>query len=218
MKRLRLYLTLTVLCVFSIGIHSIFAQNVNAPKLIQLYGVVMTADSLKGLPSATIELKQKGRGTIANDHGVFSIVVEPGDKVSFSYVGYKPVEVTIPTNLKNDQYSLIQLMTEDTVYLPATVIRTHKPLRQLEWEFVHTEVPDDNAEIARKNLDYYSRRALAASLPMDATEVYQMRMNSSTFYNNYQGSGPPINIVSPTAWKSFVESWKRGDYRNSRRK
>lgn len=182
-------------------------------KLIQLYGVVMTSDSLRALPAATVELPGKGRGTIANDKGVFSIVVEAGDKVRFSYVGYKDVVATIPTNLQDDQYSLIQLMTEDSAYLPATVIRTHKSIRQLEWEFVNDYVPDDKYEIARKNLEYWSRYAMTSDMPRDAAETYQMRMNGGGLSNNYRTSGPPINILNPRTWSSFVQSWKRGDYR-----
>ena len=58
--------------------------------VVQLYGIVMTADSLKGLESVSVVIKGQNRGTITNSKGVFSIVVLKGDKVEFSSIGYKP--------------------------------------------------------------------------------------------------------------------------------
>ncbi len=58
--------------------------------VVQLYGVVMTADSLKGIPAVSVVVKGQNRGTITNDSGVFSIVVLKGDQVEFTSIGYKP--------------------------------------------------------------------------------------------------------------------------------
>ena len=43
--------------------------------VVQLYGVVMTADSLQALPSVSVMVKGQNRGTVTNAQGVFSIVV-----------------------------------------------------------------------------------------------------------------------------------------------
>ena len=58
--------------------------------VVQLYGVVMTADSLKGLPSVSVVVKGTGRGTITNEQGVFSIVVLKGNQIEFTSIGFKP--------------------------------------------------------------------------------------------------------------------------------
>ena len=42
--------------------------------VVQLYGVVMTADSLQGIPAVSVTIKGTTRGTITNHQGVFSIV------------------------------------------------------------------------------------------------------------------------------------------------
>jgi hypothetical protein len=91
--------------------------------VVQLYGVVMTADSLRGLPAVSVVVKGTGRGTITNNQGVFSIVVMKGDHIEFTSVGFKPKTAEIPRDITGNQYSLIQLMVTDTVYLPATIIR-----------------------------------------------------------------------------------------------
>src|SRR5215207_2267992 len=78
--------------------------------VVQLYGVVMTADSLKGIPAVSITIKGTPRGTVTNDQGVFSIVALKGDQVEFTSVGYKPKLVTVPKDIPGSQYSILQLM------------------------------------------------------------------------------------------------------------
>jgi hypothetical protein len=83
--------------------------------VVQLYGVVMSADSLKGLPAVSIMVKGQNRGTLSNDEGVFSIVVLKGDKVEFTSIGFKPKLVEIPQKLEGNQFSMIQLMVKQFV-------------------------------------------------------------------------------------------------------
>src|SRR5260221_13653140 len=91
--------------------------------IVQFFGLVMTADSLVGIPAVSITVKGQNRGTITNNQGVFSIVVMKGDVIDFTHVSYKPKEIAIPKNLEGNQYSIVQLMVADPVYLPATIIR-----------------------------------------------------------------------------------------------
>ena len=59
--------------------------------------------------------------------------------------------VNIPKNLEGNQQSMIQLMVQDTIYLPATIIKRRPSREQFERDFVNVKVADDNQEIARKN-------------------------------------------------------------------
>jgi len=61
----------------------------------------------------------------------FSIVVMKGDVVEFTSIGYKPKLYTIPRDLEGNQWSLLQLMVTDTVYLPATIISPAPPRNSL---------------------------------------------------------------------------------------
>ena len=195
-----------------------FAANAQFEKLkdsvVQLYGIVMTADSLKAIPSVTVMIKGQNRGTITNDHGVFSIVVMKGDLVQFTSIGYKPKLAEIPRDLEGNQYSLIQLLVNDTVYLPATIIKPRPTKEQFERDFVSTDIPDDDIETARKNTDESKRRVLARTLPRDGTENTNMflRNNAQRYY--YNGQAPPQNIFNPAAWAEFIKAWKRGDFKN----
>src|ERR1700712_2677724 len=152
--------------------------------VVQLYGVVMTADSLKGIPSVSVIVKGQNRGTMSNEQGVFSIVVLKGDKVEFTSIGYKPKLVEIPRNLEGNQQSIIQLMVTDTMFLPMTIIRPRPTRQQFERDFINTDIPADNLEILRKNNDEATRRALMRSMPRDGRESanYALAQGAKKYY------------------------------------
>ena len=182
--------------------------------VVQLYGVVMSADSLKALPSVSIMVKGRNQGTISSEQGVFSIPILRGDVVEFTSVGYKPKLVTIPKNLEGNQQSMIQLMVEDTIYLPATIIKKRPTREEFERDFVTTKVPADDQEIARQNLSEKNLRALMAAYPRDGREAtnYYLKQNAQKYYS--AGQLPPQNIFNPLAWAEFIKAWKRGDFKN----
>ncbi len=184
--------------------------------VVQLYGVVMTADSLQGIPSCSVIVDGKGRGTITSYDGVFSIAVLKGDRITFSSVGFKNRTIQIPTNLTENQYSVIQLLVSDTAYLPATILKPRPTREQFERDFVNNKVADDLLETARKNTDEAQRRLLLNSLPADGREAvnYQMRQQATKAY--YAGQVPPMNILNPAAWADFIQAWKRGDFKNKK--
>lgn len=181
--------------------------------VVQLYGVVMTADSLQGIPSCSVIVEGKGRGTITSFDGVFSIVVLKGDRITFSSIGFKNRSIEIPLNLTENQYSVIQLLVSDTAYLPATILKPRPTREQFERDFVNNKVSDDLYETARKNLSEAQRRVLIASLPADGREAvnFQLRQQASKAY--YAGQLPPMNILNPAAWADFIQAWKRGDFK-----
>jgi hypothetical protein len=182
--------------------------------VVQLYGIIMTADSLVGIPAVSIVVKGQNRGTITNQQGVFSIVVLKGDEVEFTHVSYKPKTITIPRTLEGTQYSVVQLMVADTVYLPATIIRPRPTAEQFARDFVNTKVPDDDIEIARRNTDATTRRALMQTTPGDGAEATKIQFNKIANKAVYQGQVPPMNIFNPAAWADFIKAWKRGDFKN----
>lgn len=181
--------------------------------VVQLFGVVMTADSLVGIPAVSIVVKGQNRGTITNNQGVFSIVVLKGDQVEFTHVSYQGKIVTIPRNLVGNQYSMVQLLIADTIYLPATVLKPRPTPEQFARDFVNVQVPDDQYEIARKNTNATTRRLLLRTVPGDGGEATRMQMNKIANRAVYQGQTPPMNIFNPVAWADFIESWKRGDFK-----
>lgn len=213
MKKLLLY---TLLAAFFVP-KSATAQFEQArDSVVQLYGVIMTADSLVGIPAVSIMIKGQNRGTVTNGDGVFSIVVLKGDEVEFTHVSYKPKTISIPRNLDGNQYSVIQLMVADTVYLPATILKPRPTPEQFARDFANAKVPDDNIEIARQNTSEAKRRVLLQTTPGDGGEATRVQFRNLANRAVYQGQIPPMNIFNPAAWADFIDSWKRGDFKNKK--
>ena len=217
MKLLRYLLLLVVV----LGLQTARAQQQANPNpyrdsVVQLYGVVMTADSLQGIPSCSVIVEGKGRGTITSFDGVFSIAVLKGDRITFSSIGFKDRSIIIPQSLEGNQYSVIQLLVSDTTYLPATILKPRPTREQFERDFVNNKVVDDMYETARKNTSESALRAIIASLPADGKEAvnYQLRQQANKAY--YSGQLPPMNILNPAAWAEFINAWKRGDFKKKK--
>ena len=209
------FLRYTLLAVVVLTLQQAKAQN-NAPRdsVIQFYGVVMTSDSLRALPATSVIVEGRGRGTITNNDGVFSIAVLKGDRITFSSIGFKDKSYIIPHNLTDNQYSLIVLLINDTAYLPATILKPRPSREQFESDFVNIRVPDDEYEIARQNTNEGRLRALMNILPADGREAVnqQLRQQANKYY--YAGQLPPQNIFNPAAWADFIQAWKRGDFKS----
>src|SRR5690606_12964891 len=176
-------------------------------------GVVMTADSLRSVPGTIVMVKNQNRGVESTNMGVFAIVAHKGDTLLFSALGFKPKQYIVPKNINGHYFSMIQLMVQDTFYLPETIIRPVPSKEQFDYAFKHWHIPDDKYEIARKNTNALILRALAVTLPRDGREnqaVYQQLQAQKAVY---YGQSPPTNIMNPIACAEFFEAWKRGDFR-----
>lgn len=192
------------------------APNIYRDSVVQLYGVIMTADSLKAIPFASVVVNNKGRGTVTNNDGVFSIAVNKGEQITFSCVGFKNRVIKIPANLEGNQYSVIQLMVNDTNFLPATILKPRPTRQQFERDFVNAKVDDDMYETARKNTSAAQKRIILSSLPRDGKEAVGASLTQQATRYYYSGQLPPMNILNPAAWKTFINSWKRGDYKSKK--
>jgi hypothetical protein len=192
------------------------APDIYRDSVVQLYGVIMTADSLKAIPFASVVVNKKGRGTITNNDGVFSIAVNKGEQITFSCVGFKNRTISIPENLEGNQYSVIQLMVNDTNFLPATILKPRPTRAQFERDFVNAKIDEDMYETARKNTSASQKRIILSSLPYDGKEAVGAALNQQASKYYYSGQLPPMNILNPAAWKSFINSWKRGDYKSKK--
>ena len=191
-----------------------FAQFEQAKdSVIQLIGVILTADSLDGVPNASITIKGTNRGTITNNEGVFSIAVLKGDVIEISHVSYLSKEVSIPKNLVGSQHSIVQLMVQDNKYLPVTIIRPRPTKEQIYRDFVNAKVNTEEMEIINRNLSPSMRRMLLRTTPKSAQEAYSLQTNQAFQRVRYQGQLAPQNIFNPAAWMEFINAWKRGDFK-----
>lgn len=210
MKRIIVCITI-LLVVFSVPAKAQFEAARDS--VVQLFGVVMTADSLDGIPAVSISVKGSRRGTVSNKDGVFSIAVLKGDEIEFSHVSYKTKLTKVPRNLEGNQYSIVQLMVQDTTYLPVAIIRPRPTKEQFARDFVTVKVAEDEMEILRKANTPEMQAAVMRRTPFDGREMTNRQLDQVFQRARYQGQLPPMNIFNPAAWAEFINSWKRGDFK-----
>ena len=191
------------------------AQTSGDSSLIQFSGVILdgSTDQLFPIPYANILVKDKNRGTYSDLKGFFSVVVQKGDVVRFSAIGYKDVDFLIPADLKDDRYSLVQLMSQDTINLPETVVFPWPSREHFKQEFLAMDVTPELQERAAANMANEALRRMRNDVPRDPAETagYYLRQQSNQYYSI--GQAPPMNIFNAAAWKRFFDAWKRGDFK-----
>lgn len=199
--------------VFSSLLNTSFSQNATK-RLVQFSGVVVTGDSLIPVPFTNIAVKGTYRGTTTDYYGFFSFVALQKDTVVFSAVGFKPVTYVIPDTLTTNRYSLIQIMTSDTIILTETVIYPWPTPDQFRHAFLNLDIPDDDYERAMKNLALIDMRERLHNMPMDASMNYKNYIQQHTSRLYYAGQLPPNNLLNPFAWAEFIKAWKEGRFRS----
>jgi hypothetical protein len=181
--------------------------------MVQLSGIVMTADSLKALQGATVTLKREHRATVTNEFGIFNMLVMKGDTIQFTFVGYKRQDVFVPFNIPGNQYNIIKTMTADTQYLAVTIIRPRPTKAQFERDFVNLKYDGFEDSIIKLNMDPKILKGLANSLPKDARENSNYRLTNAAKSYYYSNQIPPMKIFDIPSWKKFIQSWKNGAYK-----
>lgn len=72
-------------------------NDLNAAVQSEIHGVV-TDSSMKPIGGVAVMIKGTKKGTVTNDLGSYSISADKGDVLVFSFVGYKPQEITVGDN------------------------------------------------------------------------------------------------------------------------
>lgn len=182
--------------------------------LVQFSGITITADSLNPVPFTKVLVTKSHKGSTSDANGYFSFVAHKNDTVLFNALGYKAVTFIIPDTITKFRYSLIQLMTADTLTLTAAFIFPWPTLEDFKRAFVETKIPDDDIEIARKNLAAFDIRMRAENYPMDAQMNYNNFIQNQTSKLYYFGQQQPFNIFNPFAWAKFIKAWKDGKFKS----
>ncbi len=205
-----------------LGLITLFSLESQAQtdSLVQFSGMVLdgTTEELLPVTYTNVIVKGQGRGTFTDERGFFSIVVKKGDVIMFSAIGYQTVEVPLPDSLDESRYSLIQLMTRDTINLPETVVMPWPSKDHFKLEFLAMDVTSAMQKRAVENLAKETLERGREMVKVDANESADMylRQQSSSYY--YYGQKPPMNIFNPIAWKKFFDAWQNGEFKSKKKK
>jgi len=209
LNSLRLLICISFYLLLSLNL---FAQR-DELGLVQISGIIMTSDSLMGIPYASIGIKGSSRGTFSNYVGFFTIVAQKGDILQFSCLGYKVQEMTVPDSIPGNSLTIVQLLSGDAINLPETIVFPWPDKEHFKIEFLAMDVRDKMKERAEANLAKEKLDELSAVMTMDGGENGDYYLRSVAAKSYYNGQIPPMNIFNAFAWAQFFKAWKEGKFK-----
>ena len=200
------------------GCMAVSQTELTPRKVVQIAGMVLDNEDLQPVPYVHVAVKNSHRGTSADGHGFFSLVTYIGDTLVFSSVGFQTVTVKVPDTLATDRYTLYQSLMVDTLELPITVIYPWPSKEKFREAFSNLHIPDDDFEIARKNVILSELKERAKYSKMDAGMNYKYLMQQKADQLYYAGQRTPNNLLNPFAWSQFLDIWNRQKEEKKRQK
>ncbi len=216
---MKLIIRLTFLLVFCAGATQAQdkKQTADNTPLMQFSGVVLDQDSLTPIPFVSIMIKGTHRGTITDFYGFFSIVVNPGDVLEFYSITHKQRVYKTPDTLQQKYYYAIQILTKDTIQLPAVEIYPWPSRDDFKRAFLALDLNDTDADRADRNLEREAMTYLERNQTASATENYKHVMQA--YYTKIYTSGqqPSISLLNPVKWAEFIDAWRKGKFSNKKK-
>ena len=161
----------------------------------------------------------KPYGTYSSLEGYFSFVARKGDTIAFSHVEFKTSYFKIPDTLKGYKYSIVKLMNQDTFHVPGVVVMPMPNRSTFDYAFVTKDIPDDDLERAKNNLELEAMKERAYKMDNDASEAYRAVLRNQIQRSYYAGGQiPPMNILNPFAWAQFFEGLEKGRFQIQKEK
>ncbi|MBJ6118698.1 carboxypeptidase-like regulatory domain-containing protein [Pontibacter sp. BT310] len=131
----RLYFLLAAIVIVS----QLPAKAQQLKPVVQLSGVVVTADSSAGLAGIAVYVPGTNRGTVSKQDGFFTLPVLAGDSVVFQALGFEKQYLIVPKTNTSEKYT--------------TSIRLKQIARQLPEVQVMPWATQQDFKMAVKNLD-----------------------------------------------------------------
>ena len=202
-------LIIIILMAGIISFDPVFSQEKRG---ITISGVLLQADSLMAIPYGSIAVKNNIRGTVTNNLGHFSIVVDRFDTLVFSAIGYKNVEFVVP-NLVDSDYSLIQLLQRETILLQEVEVVAWPDERSFIRAFHEFKLPKGE-EDRIFNMEMELNEVLRDQYEKD--KFYYDQMRYSKLYTT-TGFMAPNNFLNPITWSNFIRDWRSGAFKTKKK-
>ena len=200
-------------------------------RLIQLSGMIKSAETNVPVPFTTVRIKSTYRGTIAGLDGFYSFAVGEKDTVEFVATGFKTSRFIVPGNLSDQKFTYHPELETDTfkIYLD-NMLSPYATTEEFKQAFVNLRLNDEYAELARKNMDPQKLAELYETLARDGNEnqIYTLQQIAASYYyaggqRNYimmwnAGSVPvPASLLNPFAWAEFIKDIRSGKFKKKKK-
>ncbi len=190
-----------------------FAQNkTETVKLIQLSGVVVDDDSLRGIPFVSVYRGSKPVA-VSDVNGFFTLVVKPGDEINFTSLNHKNASYKLDDTLSLKHYYIIQRLLKDTIMLAGVDIYPWPSKEEFKKAFLNLNLNETDYDRAAKNLDRNDYTYAERNLKMDAQANYRYAMQQYLTKVYSAGQYPVNNLLNPIAWAQFIDAWRQGKFK-----
>ncbi|WP_316802450.1 hypothetical protein [Pedobacter nototheniae] len=204
------YCITLLLLIFSV---TAFAQQKPVQdKLIQFSGIITDIDSTNVIPYVTItNLSAKSKRVAADYRGYFTFIVNPGDTILFTAIGYKKFSTVIPQSQPDSKYTIMVKLKAEVINLPSVRVFPWATAEEFTREFLTMKLADDDMAIAKKNLSRSSIDGLIQTLPRDGQEIgsQNYRYNFDRMVNKNMVQTNPL--LNPFAWGKLMQQIFDGD-------
>ena len=159
--------------------------------------MVVTEEAFE-LPYTTVYNKSLKKGVISDGYGFFSVVCQPGDTLYFSREGYSTSPFLVPDSLSDNRYSIIHMLTRDTLEMPDIRVYPWPNKEAFAQHFVNMNPYEDDIRRAQRELSGESLAFVAARLDADPSLAYGAltKQQNTKIYTN--GQLPQNNLLKAT--------------------
>lgn len=195
-----------VVVVFLIGG---VVQAQDAPKVIQMTGVVFTTDSTSVIPGVHVYVPKAGRGTTTNPYGFFSLPVLEGDSIVLSAVGFDRKFFIVPKHDSEHSLRLITTMAEDIQFLEEVEVSLYPTEAMFKKAVLTVELP--GARDYQNMNDWINAPYMASAyqqLNASRNQNYRSTMETQQLANSYRYQVPVNNFANPFAWARFIRDMR----------
>jgi hypothetical protein len=218
LMKLSHFICALLLFVVTTGVGQNNAGRADGKDLIQFSGVVLDQDSLTPIPFVSILIKGTKRGAVSDFYGFFSMVINPGDELEFYSITHKPRTYKIADTLRQKYYYAIQVLTKDTIQLPPVEVYPWPSKDDFKRAFLALDLNDTDADRADRNLERDALTYLERNQTASATENYKYVMQAYYTKIYTTGQQPSISLLNPLKWAEFIDSWRKGKFKNQNKK
>lgn len=197
-----------MMMMYGLSLNQAVAQEEDERKIVQLSGLVTTADST-GIPFVNVYNPRTGRGTATSLKGWFSHPFVAGDEVVFSVIGFKNRAIVVPDNAGDDFYVFMAL--EEEVTELASVEINPFPTEEIFKEAIMAMNLSEQQETVLRNFEPSVVQELVRTMPIEGSADLNYRyMMNQQFQNLQNSAGPQTNpLLNPFAWGQFIKSLKK---------
>ncbi|MFZ1805779.1 MAG: carboxypeptidase-like regulatory domain-containing protein [Cyclobacteriaceae bacterium] len=190
-----------------LGISSTDSYAQSKKRVIQLSGIILSEDSVSGLPGVHIYVPKAGRGTTSNRTGYFSMPVLEGDSVVISSVGYNRRHYIVPKSV-SEYLTVIVEMVPDVTYLQEVEIMPFPTEEVFKEAVLALNIPMDNG-VDPRAMNAELLALMLRTTPMDGAANYRYYMDQYTGSVNDRFQPRTNPFLNPFNWARFFRDLKR---------